>query len=983
MSGTARAKELFLDALELPASERGDFLDRTCGESAELREEIERLLAAHDKADGVLGDESRTPQSGALGALASRVLEELELGPGDELGDYRIEAEIGEGGFGRVFRAEQLRPMQRRVALKVLKLGMDSGQVMARFEAERRVLARMEHPDIARVLDAGTTTDGRPYFVMELVEGQPITRYCEQRGLGLAERLELFRSACLAIQHAHAKGVLHRDVKPSNVLVTEVDGEPRPRVIDFGVAKAIASPLDKLGELVPGLAGSTQLTAEGHLVGTPAYMSPEQMDTAADVDTRSDVYALGVLLYELVAGAPPFETEATGVAALVDLRQQVSDTEPIPPSRARGRRTAAGPRPKGVAGAPGRLPAEVDWIALRAIERERELRYPTAAALAADTERLLAGLPVDAAPRGAGYRLRKLIQRYRAASLFAAAALVALLLGVVGTTLGMVRARDALALAESEANEARAQSEIAEAVNDFLTRDLLSSARPSLEQGTGRDARMSEVVQRAADQLDRSAAPGGRLADKPRVEGRLRLVIGQTLTALGKAGAAAPQLERARELFERELGELHVDTLRARLDLADANFRDPAHGGPGSGLSGLVELMNRELGPGHATTLRAVDLLADSLHRGAGRTREAAVVVEQGLAAAREAGVEETSEMGHMLATAAVIRADLGETAAAEELFRESVGVLQRTEGTLSRGVLVTRVNLAVLLARMKRQDEAYRLFDELVPLLREALGAEHHQTVMAMGALASLKHAFDLHDEGLELAQAAHAAQLERFGPDHRETRMAASMLAISLASVGRRAEGLELQREVVAATERDHGPLAPMSLHHAGNLAVMVFEGGDTVAAEPLVRSVLERSDAVRPRSDPFSVMLTSLLGGCRRAAGDEVEAELLLMEALERGAELPDHANELRQARIELSGVCRDQERWEEALELLEINRAAIAEFYGVQDPRYAENAARIVDVLVRAGWLDDARAVEDELGERLDAVLDLQDLLRVPR
>jgi serine/threonine protein kinase/Flp pilus assembly protein TadD len=403
---------IFLQALEIPsATERAAYLDQACGADYQLREAVEALLGAHDRS----GDLLDLPEK----AVAT-IDEPLTVRPGTVVGPYKLLEQIGEGGFGVVFLAEQQQPLRRKVALKVIKPGMDSRQIIARFEAERQALALMDHPNIARVLDAGATDAGRPYFVMELVEGIPLTQFCDDHRLTLRERLGLFTHVCRAVQHAHHKGVIHRDLKPSNVLVTLHDGAPVPKVIDFGIAKAVGQQLtDK-----------TLVTGFAQLVGTPLYMSPEQAGLSAlDVDTRSDVYALGVLLYELLTGSTPFEKERLRKAAYDEVLQIIREEEAPKPSTRISTLGQAAPTvaeqrrvdPKRL----GRLlRGELDWIVLMALEKDRARRYATAQELADDLRRYLDHEPILARPPTPVYRARKWARRHRAVVWAASAMLV-------------------------------------------------------------------------------------------------------------------------------------------------------------------------------------------------------------------------------------------------------------------------------------------------------------------------------------------------------------------------------------------------------------------------------------------------------------------------------------------------------------------------------------------------------------------------------
>src|SRR5262245_2706102 len=412
----ALVRAVFLDAVEKQPPDAWDrFLDEACTDDVELRRQVACLLDAHRQAGSFL----------AVGAVAAaRPVEQSAVpeAPGTVIGPYKLLEQIGEGGFGVVFLAEQQQPVRRKVALKVLKPGMDTRQVVARFEAERQALALMDHPNIAQVFDGGETASGRPYFVMELVKGVPITQFCDDNRLTPRERLELFVPVCQALQHAHQKGVIHRDLKPSNVLVTLRDGTPVVKVIDFGVAKAIGEPLtDK-----------TLVTGFAQMVGTPLYMSPEQAAiSAVDVDTRSDLYSLGVLLYELLTGTTPFDRERLREVGFDELRRIIREEEPPKPSTristlGQAATTVSAHRQSD----PKRLSqlcrGELDWIVMKALEKDRNRRYETASAFAADVQRYLHDEPVLACPPSPWYQLRKFARRKRAALAIAACVLVAL-----------------------------------------------------------------------------------------------------------------------------------------------------------------------------------------------------------------------------------------------------------------------------------------------------------------------------------------------------------------------------------------------------------------------------------------------------------------------------------------------------------------------------------------------------------------------------
>jgi tetratricopeptide (TPR) repeat protein len=483
-----RANDLFLKALEIPAAERQEYLDGACAGDAALRAEVEALLEASARAGSFL----EPPAAAPLATVDEPVRERL----GTVIGPYKLLQQLGEGGMGTVFMAEQTQPVQRKVALKIIKPGMDSCQVIARFEAERQALALMDHPNIARVLDAGETPPAyaggspRPYFVMELVKGVPITKYCDEHHLTPRQRLELFVPVCQAVQHAHQKGIIHRDLKPSNVLIALYDGKPVPKVIDFGVAKATG----------PKLTDRTLFTEVGQVVGTLEYMSPEQAElNQLDIDTRSDIYSLGVLLYELLTGSTPLERKRLKAAAILEVLRLIREEEPPRPSTRLSTTdempsVAAnrGLEPKKLSGV---VRGELDWIVMKALEKDRNRRYETANGFAMDVQRYLADEPVLACPPSASYRLRKFARRNKTG--LAVAGLILFFIALLGGGGGWV-------LRDRGARQAKA-------VNDLD----LALERAELFQGQGKRPEALAALERAellAGQIPADGARDARLA---------------------------------------------------------------------------------------------------------------------------------------------------------------------------------------------------------------------------------------------------------------------------------------------------------------------------------------------------------------------------------------------------------------------------------------------------------------------------------------
>jgi serine/threonine protein kinase/tetratricopeptide (TPR) repeat protein len=770
--------QIFLEALGYSdPAERTAYLDRACAGKAGLRAAVEALLQARAEDPDFL----ERPASGM--GLADSPDRPTAESPGGEVGlviagRYKLLERLGEGGMGEVWTAQQTEPVRRVVAVKLIKAGLDSRSVVARFEAERQALALMDHANIAKVLDGGTTPAGRPYFVMELVKGVPITKYCDEHRLTPRQRLELFIPVCQAVQHAHQKGIIHRDLKPSNVLVALYDGRPVPKVIDFGVAKAAGQPLTE----------KTLVTGFGAIVGTPEYMSPEQAEfNQLDIDTRSDIYLLGVLLYELLTGSPPFSRKELEEAGMMEMLRVIREEEPSKPSTklstAEGLPTLAANRGTEPAKLTRLIRGELDWIVMKALEKDRSRRYETANGFAMDVQRYLADEPVLACPPSVGYRVRKFARRNKGPVLVAAIVFLTLLCGIVGMTFGLVRTDQARRAEADRANwerqagiEAQAREAQTQAVLEFVENRILSAARPKgQEGGLGPGVTLRDAVVASLPALESG------FADQPLIEARIRLTLGRTFWLLRDAKAGATQLERARAIYAERCGPDHPDTLTAAHNLA-MNYNDLGRADDAYELAEqTLAARRRVLGPDHPDTLWSMNNLA--FHYAYRGRREDAL-----------------------------------------RLRGETLTVRRRVLGPDHPDTLMSMSNLALSYFDLGRLEEALQLHQETLAARRQVLGPVHRHTLSSMTGVAVCLSRLGRHVEALKLHEQALAGRRQILTPDHLDTRWSICLVAESLIELNRGGEAIPLLDECFSGSTDEASSWQALD---ALNLRIRHFQG------------------------------------------------------------------------------------------------------------------------------------------------------------
>ncbi len=801
---TRRAEEVFQVVSELPPADREAFINRECG-NTKIADEVRQLLAHFQAAPA---DFLRSP---ALGQSSMHTPETI--------GPYELKEVLGEGGMGVVYRAEQRSPVKRSVALKILKLGMNSEEILTRFEAERQSLAQLEHPNIARVYDAGTTADHRPFFVMEYVQGQAITTYCDTHRLNCRQRIELFIKLCRGVQYAHQKGIIHRDIKPMNILVVEHDGIAQPKVIDFGVAKALQQELT----------ATTAFTQHGQLIGTPEYMSPEQAE-AAPVDTRTDVYSLGAVLYELLVGVLPIDAvtlRQAGYSAMMKLIREQDPQRPstristIEPSST----TAAQCRNVNPRVLVRSLRGELDWIALKALEKNPDRRYETVAALAADLNRHLNDEPVSARPASPGYILKKFALRHRAGASLALTIALALVVFAVTMTIQtntISRERD----------RANHEAIISGQVKTFIL-DLFEISDPGVARGNTISAR--EVLDRGTERIND--------IEDASVRAELTGTLGAVYQNLGLNATADSLLQVANGLWLDNFGPEDPRTLLSTTDLAGIcktrGFLTEAESLYTEAIEGWEKL---QLGD-KSQSLKAMGRLASVYRR-----------------------------QGHY--------------AAAESLYSHSLQGLRLTLGNDDFDVLAIQSNQAFAFFVQEKYDKAAAVYEDVLPRWRRVKGNDFPTTIMTIGQLGAVYSRQSRFKEAEKLLSESLKRATEVLGTEHPNYIVCLESLSSLYFDREDHLKAVPIFRDVLAARRRINGNEHPGTIVAIFNLAAILSELGERQEAEVLALEALDLRLQYRGEQHPYTQHTRYLVALLMVQRGAEDEALEQLTIAVNNG-------------------------------------------------------------------------------------------------
>jgi serine/threonine protein kinase len=932
---------IFTAALQIPVAERGEYLERACGGDSGLRQRVEALLKSHERLGDFL---EQSPQEALTGSRHEIPIREKA---GDCIGRYKLLQKIGEGGCGVVYMAEQEEPVRRRVALKIIKPGMDTEGVIARFEAERQALALMDHPNIAKIFDAGATESGRPYFVMELIRGIKITEYCDQYSLTTDERLKLFGQICLAVQHAHQKGIIHRDIKPSNILVTiTLDGSAMPVVIDFGIAKATTN---------QQLTDKTVFTAFEMLIGTPAYMSPEQAAlSSVDVDTRTDIYSLGALLYELLTGSTPFNTDELLKVGLDEIRRVIQEQEPDRPST----------RLKRMAGADLTMVAErrkneppmlirtvrgdLDWIVMKALEKDRRRRYETAYGLALDVQRFLANETISARPPSNLYKFHKTFLRNKL--LFASAGVIALLLVV-----SLILVSASLAKERESRREAEAASAKSQQVTKFLE-DMLKGVGPSVARG--QDTTMLHGI------LDQTAGRlGGELASQPEVEVELRSLIGHVYFEIGNYDRAEEMYRAALAINQELFGPESKEAAASLRDLGVALFKEGKLTEAESTYRKSLVICRRLFGednPDVATSLNDVATVLRHQHRLA----ESEALVQEALSIRRKLFGSDSLDVAETLHNLSVVLGDEGKGVESETTAREMLGIRRRVLGPENLLVADSLNDVAYAAGVNGKIHEAELLQSDALAMQRKFLGDENTQVAKTMATLGERFRQEGELKESEALLKTALSIQSKLSGENTPDFLYALDSLGATLEAEEKWPEAEVASRKALTAWRKLVGNDDPQVINTMNSLAVALEAQGKWLESETVRREVLDVWRKRAGAEDSQTLYAMRSLAATFETEGKWFDAETIHREALESWRRAAgDNDPQTFYTRRKLGLALEAEGKWPEAEKVFRDSLILSRKRAGTDDPEAVADLDRLVRVLVDQKKYDEAEELLD--------------------
>ena len=867
---------------------------------------------------------------------------------------YKLLEELGSGGMGVVYKAEQIKPVKRNVALKIIKLGMDTKQVVARFETERQALAVMDHPNIAKVFDGGTTETGRPYFVMEIVRGLPITEYCDKHKLTTRERLELLTHVCQAIQHAHQKGVIHRDLKPSNILVMVQEDKPVPKIIDFGIAKAIEHRLTE----------RTLFTEQGQLIGTPEYMSPEQAEMSGlDVDTRTDIYSLGVILYELLVGVLPFDPETLRSASFGEIQRIIREKEP---PKASTRLSTLGDTQTSIAehrkadpsSLRKELKGDLDWITMRAMAKDRTQRYASASELEADIERYIRHEPVVAGPPSTIYRIRKYIKRHKVGVAAAALVILAILIGITGTSIGLFKAVRA-------EKRARMEAETAQQVSDFLV-ELFKVSDPSEARGNTVTAR--EILDKGADKIDRE------LKDEPLVRARLMNTMGEVYHSLGLYNDAQALLEKGLAIREQSLDPVDPAVAESLTALGNLFWRKGNYERSRSLHERALEIRKEVFGPEHHTVASSLNNLANLLsdsgdYEGAKPLYERAVEIWE-----KTSGSDDT-DLAIALNGLGLLLYEMGDYDEARPLYERSLAIYEKILGAEHPDLTNPLMNLGMLLRAIGEYEKARSHYERSLAIEEKTFGPEHPHIATTLSNLAILHATTANFEAARPLFERVLAINEKALGPEHPKVGSDVTNLGIINAQMGDFKTARPLLERGLAIKEKALGPNHPRVANDINNLASLLRDMGDSEAALPLVERALAIREKTLGPEHPSVASSLNALADVLVETGDFARVKPLFERALtiQEKAVGPDHADVATILNSFAEFLCKTQE-YEEAKSLYERALSIKEKALGADHPEVARSLKGLGELLSKTGKHKQAqplferalRIQEDKLG-----------------